>query len=101
MYSWIWRKLPGGMPGKLIGSVALTAGMLALLWFVVFPAVRPMMPWSNVDPAGGVNVENGEETGPPADEQTCTPGVDCTGTGFDPEDWQTAAPPSGESADED
>lgn len=101
MYSWIWRKLPGGMPGKLIGSVALTAGMLALLWFVVFPAVRPMMPWSNVDPAGGVNVENGEETGAPADEQTCTPGVDCAGTGFDPEDWQTAAPPSGESADED
>ena len=63
MYSWIWSKLPGGLPGKLIGSIALSAGMVALLWFVVFPAVRPHMPWSNVDPAGGVNVENGEDGG--------------------------------------
>jgi hypothetical protein len=95
VYSWIWRKLPGGLPGKLIGSVALTVGTVALLWFVVFPAVRPLMPWSNVDPAGGVNVENGE-TGAPAEEQTCTPGVDCPGTGFDPSDWLTAESPDGE-----
>lgn len=94
MYSWIWRKLPGGLPGKLIGSVALTVGVVVLLWFVVFPAVRPMMPWSNV-PSTGVNVENGE-TGAPAEEQTCVPGVDCPGTGFDPEDWLTAESPEGE-----
>lgn len=96
MYSWIWRKIPGGLPGKLIGSVALTAGMLALLWFVVFPAVHPHMPWSNVDPAGGVNVENGDESGAPADGETCVPGVDCPGTGFDSDDWQTAESPDGE-----
>lgn len=95
MYSWIWRKLPGGLPGKLIGSVALSIGVVALLWYVVFPAVRPLMPWSNVDPAGQVNVENGE-SGSPGEEQTCTPGVDCQGTGFDPEDWQTAESPDGE-----
>ena len=92
MYSWIWSKLPGGLPGKLIGSIALSAGMLALLWFVVFPAVRPHMPWSNVDPAGGVNVENGEDGGP-AEGETCVVGVDCPGTGFDSDDWATAESP--------
>lgn len=92
MYSWIWSKLPGGLPGKLIGSIALSAGMVALLWFVVFPAVRPHMPWSNVDPAGGVNVENGEDGGP-TESETCVAGVDCPGTGFDPDDWETAESP--------
>lgn len=95
MYSWIWSKLPGGLPGKLAGSVALSAGVVALLWFVVFPAVRPHMPWSNVDPAGGVNVEQPEEGGP-EESSTCTTGVDCPGTGFDPEDWETAESPSEE-----
>ncbi|MCH7229556.1 hypothetical protein L0U85_01565 [Glycomyces sp. L485] len=95
MYGWIWRKLPFGLPGKLVGSLALAAGMLALLWFVAFPAIRPMMPWSNVDVGGGTNVENeeGGEDEPDGDEPTCTQGVDCAHTGFDPEDYQTAAPP--------
>lgn len=93
MYSWIWRKLPGGLPGKLLGSIALSAGTLALLWFVLFPAVRPHMPWSNVDPAGGVNVEQPEEGGP-GETSTCTPGIDCQGTGFDPDDWETAESPT-------
>jgi hypothetical protein len=52
------------------------------------------MPWSNVDE--GVNVENGDETGAPAEDETCVPGVDCQGTGFDPDDWQTAESPDGE-----
>jgi hypothetical protein len=95
VYSWIWRKIPGGLPGKLIGSVALSVGMLALLWFVVFPAVHPHMPWSNVDPAGNVNVES-DESGAPGDEETCVAGVDCPGTGFDSGDWQTAESPEGE-----
>ena len=92
MYSWIWRKLPGGVPGKITGSLALSAGVLALLWFVLFPAVRPHMPWSNVDPAGGVNVEQSEPG--PEEAETCTPGVNCQGTVFDPEDWQTAESPT-------
>ncbi|WP_100445128.1 hypothetical protein [Glycomyces xiaoerkulensis] len=94
MYGWIWRKLPGGLPGKLIGSLALTAGAFALLWFVAFPAVRPHMPWSNVEVDGGSLVNEEEGDGEPAgDEPTCTPGVDCRDTDFDPEDWETAAPP--------
>lgn len=94
MYGWIWRRLPGGLPGKLIGSLALAAGVFALLWYVAFPAIRPMMPWSNVD-VGGTTVENeeGGDDEPAGDEPTCTPGVDCQHTGFDPEDYETAAPP--------
>jgi hypothetical protein len=93
VYGWIWSKLPGGLPGKLIGSLALSAGVLALLWFVLFPAVRPHMPWSNVDPAGGVIVEQPEQGGA-EESSTCSPGVDCQGTGFDPDDWETAESPT-------
>jgi hypothetical protein len=95
VYSWIWHKIPGGLPGKIIGSLILAVGVVALLWFVAFPAVRPHMPWSNVDPAGGVNVEQPEEGG--AEESaTCVAGVDCQGTGFDPDDWETAQSPTEE-----
>ncbi|MEU6860825.1 hypothetical protein AB0B28_18355 [Glycomyces sp. NPDC046736] len=96
MYSWIWKKLPGGLPGKIGGSVALSAGMLLLLWFVVFPAVRPHMPWSNVDPAGEVNIESDQS---PSEGETCTPGLDCQNTEFDPEDWQTQQSPGAEDED--
>lgn len=48
MYSWIWRTLPGGLPGKLVGSLLLLAATVALLFFVVFPAVEPLLPFGNV-----------------------------------------------------
>jgi hypothetical protein len=38
MYAWIWRHLPFGLPGKIIGSVLLVGGAVSLLWFWVFPA---------------------------------------------------------------
>jgi hypothetical protein len=44
MYAWIWRHLPFGLPGKLIGSVLLVAGAVSLLWFVVFPWAEPWLP---------------------------------------------------------
>jgi hypothetical protein len=48
VYTWIWRTLPGGLPGKLLGSLLLLAGAVALLFFVVFPAVEPLLPFSDV-----------------------------------------------------
>lgn len=48
MYSWIWRTLPGGLPGKLLGSLVLLALAVLLLFFVVFPAVEPLLPFSDV-----------------------------------------------------
>lgn len=75
MYAWIWRRLPFGLPGKLIGSLLLTAGVLALLWYVVFPWAEPLLPFDDVqvteeagvpeDPAGGPGGA-GESTGPGA-----------------------------------
>ncbi|WP_018349083.1 hypothetical protein [Longispora albida] len=47
MYAWIWRKLPFGVPGKLAGSLLLLAGIAALLWWVVFPAVDPLLPMND------------------------------------------------------
>lgn len=48
MYGWIWRTLPGGLPGKLLGSLVLLTAAVALLFFVVFPAVEPLLPFSDV-----------------------------------------------------
>lgn len=48
MYGWIWRTLPGGLPGKLLGSLLLLTLAVGLLFLVVFPAVEPLLPFSNV-----------------------------------------------------
>jgi hypothetical protein len=56
VYGWIWRQLPFGMPGKVIGSLLLAAAVAAALWFWVFPAVEPLLPFSDVrvgDPGDG------------------------------------------------
>jgi len=48
VYAWIWRTLPGGLPGKLVGSLALLGAAVVLLFTVVFPAVEPLLPWNDV-----------------------------------------------------
>ncbi|HST67767.1 MAG TPA: hypothetical protein VLM05_21530 [Mycobacteriales bacterium] len=48
MYVWIWRKLPGGLPGKLVGSAILVLAVVALLFLVVFPYVEPRLPFNDV-----------------------------------------------------
>ena len=48
MYGWIWRHLPGGMPGKLLGSLVLFLGAVALLLFIIFPWVSPKLPFNDV-----------------------------------------------------
>lgn len=48
MYVWIWRHLPGGLPGKLLGSLLLLTAAVLLLFFVVFPAVEPLLPFNDV-----------------------------------------------------
>ena len=57
MYSWIWRTLPGGLPGKLLGSLVLLAIGVLLLFTIVFPAAEPLLPFSDVTvdqaPTGG------------------------------------------------
>jgi hypothetical protein len=48
VYVWIWHKLPGGRPGKLIGSVILVLAVVALLFLVVFPYLEPRLPFNDV-----------------------------------------------------
>jgi hypothetical protein len=48
MYTWIWRKLPGGLAGKLAGSLVLLVGVVAFLFLVVFPWAGPKLPFNHV-----------------------------------------------------
>jgi hypothetical protein len=48
MYIWIWRRLPGGLPGKLVGSIVLIGLAVALLFLVVFPWAGPKLPFNHV-----------------------------------------------------
>ena len=48
MYGWIWRTLPGGLPGKLAGSLVLAVLAVAVLFLWVFPAVEPLLPFNDV-----------------------------------------------------
>ena len=53
MYVWIWRRLPGNWMLKLFGCLVLLVGVLALLFYLVFPWVEPRLPFNDVtvDPA--------------------------------------------------
>lgn len=62
MYGWLWRTFPGGLAGKLLCSLVLLAGALALLFFVVFPRVEQLLPYQDV------NVDTG-----PASSTSATP----------------------------
>src|SRR5690606_26266775 len=88
MYAWIWRHLPFGLPGKIIGSLVLAGSAVALLWYVVFPWIDPfveetLLPWSDSqiesevtpggdhDPADEADPDDGGLVGPdgqPIDE---------------------------------
>jgi hypothetical protein len=48
MYTWIWRHLPGGVPAKTVAALVLVAAVSALLLFVVFPYVEPLLPFTDV-----------------------------------------------------
>lgn len=52
MYGWIWRTLPGGLAGKVTGSLVLLVLAVALLFLVVFPAVEPLLPYADVTVEG-------------------------------------------------
>jgi hypothetical protein len=48
MYAFIWRILPGPTAAKTVEALVLVAGVVALLMFVVFPWVEPMLPFNEV-----------------------------------------------------
>ena len=48
MYTWIWRQLPGGTPAKAVEALVLALAVAALLLFVVFPHIEPLLPFTDV-----------------------------------------------------
>ncbi|SHE64333.1 hypothetical protein [Streptoalloteichus hindustanus] len=48
MYGWIWRRLPGSRALKVVQALVLVLAVVALLLFVVFPWVEPMLPFNQV-----------------------------------------------------
>ncbi|MDQ1709359.1 MAG: hypothetical protein QOG49_744 [Frankiaceae bacterium] len=48
MYGWIWARLPGRWPVKAVLAALLLVGVVALLWFAVFPAVEQRLPYNDV-----------------------------------------------------
>jgi hypothetical protein len=54
VYAWIWRHLPGPTPVKLLIALVLIAGIVLLLFTVVFPWLEPLLPFTDVtvDEAG-------------------------------------------------
>jgi hypothetical protein len=74
MYSWIWRRLPFGLAGRIVGSLVLVAAVGALLWYAVFPNIEQYMPFTDgqvtSDTGGGADsVQNPSPASslPPAD----------------------------------
>ncbi|MCP2262143.1 hypothetical protein LX15_005875 [Streptoalloteichus tenebrarius] len=52
MYGWIWRKLPGSLPLKVVQALVLVLAVVALLLFVVFPWIEPLLPFNQVTTTG-------------------------------------------------
>ena len=52
MYGWIWRHLPGPLALRLLQVPVLVLGVVAPLFFVIFPRVEPMLP---IDQGGTTN----------------------------------------------
>ena len=48
MYVWLWRRLPGPLLVRLLQVLVLLTGAVAVLFFVVFPRVEPLLPYSDV-----------------------------------------------------
>jgi hypothetical protein len=47
MYAYVWRHLPGPWPARVVLSLAAAAGIVVLLFQVIFPTVEPHLPWSH------------------------------------------------------
>lgn len=65
MYAWIWKKLPFGVPGKLIGSLLLVGMAVAGLWFWGFPTAEPLLPFDDVSVTDDGGVPGGGPGGDP------------------------------------
>jgi hypothetical protein len=58
LYAWIWRRLPGEGPTKVLIALGLVLVAVALLWYVVFPWLEPKLEFDRN------TVENGGSSAP-------------------------------------
>jgi cytoskeletal protein RodZ len=86
MYAWIWRKLPFGLWGKLVGSLGLAVAATALLWYVVFPWATPLLPFDDVQ------VGTGTEQGPAQEDPNVTSSDSVNGPDQIPYSTESNAP---------
>ena len=48
MYGWLWRHIPFRQPQlKAVVSVLVVVAVGALLWYQVFPAIEPILPFND------------------------------------------------------
>lgn len=45
-YGWLWRSLPGPVVLKVVLAAALAVAVVAVLFVWVFPAIAPLMPFT-------------------------------------------------------
>lgn len=81
MYGWIWRKLPFGVPGKLTGMLIILGGIGALLWFLAFPRLEPLLPFddSQIGDSPSENIDPNNQV--PEDEPSDPPSPGPDGNG--------------------
>jgi hypothetical protein len=48
MYTWIWRHLLVNTAAKALAALVLALAVAALLLFVVFPEIEPLLPFTDV-----------------------------------------------------
>ena len=53
MYGVIWRLLPGDRAAKALTALAIVLGVVALLWYVVFPWLEPKIQFDHGTVEGG------------------------------------------------
>jgi hypothetical protein len=64
VYAWIWRHIPFRQwQLKALVSAVLVAGVGALFWYEIFPAVEPILPFDDVqvetnDPGADTTIES-------------------------------------------
>jgi hypothetical protein len=72
VYGWIWRHIPFKQwQLKALVSAVLAGAVAALLWYQVFPAVEPLLPFDDVQVE--TDDQNGGQLEPPPSSAPSSP----------------------------
>jgi hypothetical protein len=82
MYGWLWRHLPGPWLLRIGELAVLAVGVLALLFYVVFPAADPHLPFNEV--TVNAPATSGTPSSAPSPTATTTAQPTPTGVGLVP-----------------